>query len=57
MSDACRALDIPVSAATSASTTSRGGADIDPTPVVGVVGVIEELDTIPPGPRLVDGAR
>jgi phosphoribosylformylglycinamidine synthase len=32
------------------------GRDIDPTPVVGVLGVIDRLTRRPPGPALVDGA-
>ena len=38
MGEACRALGLRSSAATSASTTSRRGRDIDPTPVVGMLG-------------------
>ena len=34
-----------------------GGRDIDPTPVVGVVGLIDVLDRRPPGVRLVDGGE
>jgi phosphoribosylformylglycinamidine synthase len=33
------------------------GSDIDPTPVVGVLGQLEELSHRPPGHDLVDGAR
>jgi len=32
-----------------------GGRDIDPTPVVGLVGAVDRLDQRPPGVRLVDG--
>ena len=31
------------------------GSDIDPTPVVGVVGLIDDLTSVPPGPVLHDG--
>jgi phosphoribosylformylglycinamidine synthase subunit PurL len=31
------------------------GRDIDPTPVVAVVGVIDQLEQVPPGPALVEG--
>jgi phosphoribosylformylglycinamidine synthase len=34
-----------------------GGADIDPTPIIGVLGVVDSLDRPPPGPRLVEGGR
>ncbi|MBV9283528.1 MAG: phosphoribosylformylglycinamidine synthase subunit PurL, partial [Acidimicrobiia bacterium] len=33
------------------------GRDIDPTPVVGMVGLIDRLDRRPPGAGLVDGGR
>ena len=57
MSDACRALGIPVVGGNVSFYNESRGRDIDPTPVVGVVGVIDHLDAIPPGPSLVDGAR
>src|SRR5204863_9566626 len=31
------------------------GRDIDPTPVIGVVGLIDELTLVPPGPRIDPG--
>ena len=33
------------------------GRDIDPTPVVGLLGMVDRLDRRPPGVRLVDGGR
>ena len=45
------------SAGTSASTTRASGADIDPTPVVGMLGLIDRLVRRPPGVRLVDGGN
>ena len=33
------------------------GADIDPTPVIGLLGMVDPLDRPPPGSRLVDGGR
>ncbi len=57
MSDACRALGIPVVGGNVSFYNESRGRDIDPTPVVGVVGVIETLGAIPPGPTLVDGAH
>jgi phosphoribosylformylglycinamidine synthase len=32
-----------------------GGADIDPTPVLGVLGLVEEVQAPPPGPSWADG--
>jgi phosphoribosylformylglycinamidine synthase len=57
MSEACRALDIPVVGGNVSFYNESRGRDIDPTPVVGVVGVIDDLSTIPPGVRLTPGAR
>ncbi len=31
------------------------GTDIDPTPIIGVLGLIDRLDRVPPRPELVDG--
>ena len=45
------------SAATSASTTRAAARDIDPTPVVGVLGLVDALDRRRPASRLVDGGR
>jgi phosphoribosylformylglycinamidine synthase subunit PurL len=33
------------------------GRDIDPTPVVGVLGIVDRLDRRPPAPRLVENGR
>ena len=57
MSDACRALDLPVVGGNVSFYNESRGRDIDPTPVVGVVGLVERLDTPPPGTGLVDGAH
>jgi len=57
MSDACRALDLPVVGGNVSFYNESHGRDIDPTPVVGVVGLVERLDSPPPGPRLVAGAH
>jgi phosphoribosylformylglycinamidine synthase len=49
MSDACRALGLPVIGGNVSFYNESGGADIHPTPVVGVVGLIDRLDSrIPP---------
>jgi phosphoribosylformylglycinamidine synthase len=55
MSDACRALGIPVVGGNVSFYNESRGRDIDPTPVVGVVGMIDDLTTVPPGPRVHDG--
>ena len=43
--------------ATSASTTRVVGRDIDPTPVVAVLGIVDALPGPPPGVRLSDGGH
>ena len=40
-----------------ASTTRARGRDIDPTPVVGVLGMVDDLERRPPGRRLEPGGR
>jgi phosphoribosylformylglycinamidine synthase len=55
MADACRALGIPVVGGNVSFYNESRGRDIDPTPVVGVVGLIQELTSVPPGPALHDG--
>ena len=57
MSEACRALGIPVVGGNVSFYNESGGTDIDPTPVVGVLGLVEALDSPPPGARLVPGQR
>ena len=55
MSDACRAFDVPVVGGNVSLYNESAGVDIDPTPVIGMVGVIESLRRRPPGVRLVGG--
>jgi phosphoribosylformylglycinamidine synthase len=55
MADACATLGIPVVGGNVSFYNTSEGRDIDPTPVVGVVGIIESLDQPPPGPALVAG--
>ena len=57
MAEACRALDLPVVGGNVSFYNESGGADIHPTPVVGVVGLIERLDGPVPGARLAPGER
>ena len=55
MAEACRAFGIPVVGGNVSLYNETAGADIDPTPVVGVLGVVDRLDRRPPGVGLVDG--
>ncbi|MFL6206821.1 MAG: phosphoribosylformylglycinamidine synthase subunit PurL [Acidimicrobiales bacterium] len=55
MGEACRAFGIPVVGGNVSLYNESGGQDIDPTPVVGVVGIVDDLQVPPPGPRLVAG--
>jgi phosphoribosylformylglycinamidine synthase len=55
MSEACEALGIPVIGGNVSFYNESRGADIDPTPVVGVLGLIDELRDRPPGAALQPG--
>jgi phosphoribosylformylglycinamidine synthase len=55
MAEACRVLGIPVVGGNVSLYNESGGTDIDPTPVVAVLGVIERLERRPPGAAFVDG--
>jgi len=55
MSEACRALGIPIVGGNVSFYNESRGSDIDPTPVVGVVGVLDAPTSVPPGPALHDG--
>jgi phosphoribosylformylglycinamidine synthase len=57
MSEACTALGIPVVGGNVSFYNESRGADIDPTPVVGVVGLLEELVDVPPGIGFVPDLR
>jgi phosphoribosylformylglycinamidine synthase len=56
MSSACTAFGIPVVGGNVSLYNESGGRDIDPTPIVGVLGVVDRLERRPPGPALVEGA-
>jgi len=56
MAEACRALALPVVGGNVSLYNESRGRDIDPTPVVAVVGLIDSLDAGSPGARLSDGA-
>jgi len=55
MSEACEALGIPVIGGNVSFYNASQGVDIHPTPVVGVLGLIDELGAAPPGVRLEAG--
>ena len=57
MADACRAFAIPVVGGNVSLYNESGGVSIDPTPVVGLLGVVDALTARPPGPRLTEGHR
>jgi len=56
MAEACRALDIPVIGGNVSLYNASAGTDIDPTPVVAVLGVIDRLERVPPGTGHVAGS-
>ncbi|HEX3539702.1 MAG TPA: phosphoribosylformylglycinamidine synthase subunit PurL, partial [Acidimicrobiales bacterium] len=55
MAEACRALDIPVIGGNVSLYNESRGHDIDPTPVVGVLGLVDRLHRPPPPAALVEG--
>ena len=57
MSEACRALGLPVIGGNVSFYNESGGDDIHPTPVVGVVGLIDRLDSRIPPAALTAGNR
>ncbi len=54
---ACRALGLPVVGGNVSLYNESRGRDIDPTPVLGVLGVVDRLDRRPPGTTLVAGGH
>jgi phosphoribosylformylglycinamidine synthase subunit PurL len=57
MAEACRALSVPVVGGNVSLYNESRGRDIDPTPVVGMVGIVDRLVSPPPGAGLVEGTR
>ena len=55
MAEACRALSLPVIGGNVSLYNESAGRDIDPTPVVAVIGLIERLRRRPPPVGLVQG--
>jgi phosphoribosylformylglycinamidine synthase len=57
MAEACRALSVPVVGGNVSLYNESRGRDIDPTPVVGTLGLVERLERRPPGPSLVEASH
>jgi phosphoribosylformylglycinamidine synthase len=57
MAEACRALSLPVVGGNVSLYNESRGRDIDPTPVVAVVGMVDRLVAPPPGVGLVAGTQ
>jgi phosphoribosylformylglycinamidine synthase len=57
MADASRAFDIPVVGGNVSLYNETAGRDIDPTPVIGLLGIVEELVRRPPGMAMAEGDR
>jgi phosphoribosylformylglycinamidine synthase len=49
MAEACVNLELPVIGGNVSLYNESGGSDIDPTPVIGLLGVVDELVAPPPG--------
>jgi len=56
MSEACLTLGVPVVGGNVSLYNASATGDIEPTPVVGLLGIIERLDRRPPGVGLAEGA-
>jgi phosphoribosylformylglycinamidine (FGAM) synthase-like enzyme len=57
MGEACRAFGIPVVGGNVSLYNGSRGQNIDPTPVIGLLGMVDRLDHRPPGATLVAGHR
>jgi phosphoribosylformylglycinamidine synthase subunit PurL len=55
MAEACRALSLPVIGGNVSLYNESGGSDIDPTPVLGVLGLVEAVQAAPPGLAWAEG--
>ncbi len=55
MAEACTALGVPVVGGNVSLYNESRGRNIDPSPVVGMLGLVDRLDRRPPGVRLVHG--
>jgi phosphoribosylformylglycinamidine synthase II len=57
MAEACRALSLPVIGGNVSLYNESRGRDIDPTPVVGTLGLVDRLERPPPGAELRPGGK
>jgi phosphoribosylformylglycinamidine synthase subunit PurL len=57
MAEACRALGVPVVGGNVSLYNESRGRDIDPSPVIGLLGLVDRLDRQPPGVGFVEGGR
>jgi phosphoribosylformylglycinamidine synthase len=57
MAEACRELGVPVIGGNVSLYNESRGRDIDPTPIVGTLGLVDRLDRRPPGVGLVSGSE
>ncbi len=57
MAEACSAFTVPVVGGNVSLYNEANGENIDPTPVVGMLGMTETIDHIPPGMALTEGHR
>lgn len=57
MAEACSAFGLPVVGGNVSLYNESQGANIDPTPVIGMLGLVDELAAIPPGLDWNDGDR
>ena len=57
MAEACRGLSVPVVGGNVSLYNESRGRDIDPTPVVATLGLVDDLQRPPPGVGLVEGGQ
>jgi phosphoribosylformylglycinamidine synthase len=57
LAEACVAFGVPVVGGNVSLYNESAGTDIDPTPVIGLLGMVDDLVRRPPGATLVDGHR
>ncbi len=57
MTEACRAFGLPVVGGNVSLYNESRDRNIDPTPVIGLLGMVDQLDRPPPGVTLQDGGR
>jgi phosphoribosylformylglycinamidine synthase II len=56
MAEACRALSVPVVGGNVSLYNESRGRDIDPTPVIGTLGLVDRLHSRPAGVQVVEGS-